>query len=122
MYGGWRVNRAMLLAGSLAATATPAAAQKATGEEVVLRAEAKPEGLEFRVSTGGCTRKSSFGVETLTLSPLTVRLVRLRPDYCEALVPDGTAITFTYAELGARPSLSETERRNVVILNTQVSP
>ena len=103
----------------LLASAPRAAAQANTGEESLLGADVRPEGIAFRVRSGGCTAKSHFGLETVKREPLTVRLVRIRPDYCEAIVPDGTKVSFTYAEIGAGPVLTKRAQRDVVIVNNR---
>lgn len=100
--------------------ASPALAQalKHIGEEALISAAIDERGITFQVPTGGCTAKENFGLETVTPNPLTVRLVRLRPDYCEARVPQGVKIKFTYAEIGAGPKLSTQEQKALVILNS----
>lgn len=103
-----------LLATALSA---PAFAQATTGEEPLLGAEVKAKGIEFKVPTGGCTSKENFGLETIERHPLTVRLFRIRPDYCEAFLPKGIKINFTFAEIGIGPVLDEPERKKLVILN-----
>lgn len=114
------VNRATLLAAWMVTGA--AYAQQTTGEEVLIRAKLTQRGIEFHVRSGGCTKKANFGVETISLKPLTVRLVRIRPDYCEANLAAGQTIQFTYPEIGAPAMLSEDEVKKVVIVNLVASP
>lgn len=97
-------------------------AQANTGEEVLLRFEAKAQGVEFVVRSGGCTKKAHFGVETLSMKPLTLRLVRLTPDYCEATLTDGQKIEFSYAELGAPGKVAPEDLKNVLIINPVHKP
>ncbi len=92
-------------------------AETGTGEERLLGYDIKPTGIEFRVTSGGCTHKDQFGLETLARKPLTVRLVRLRPDYCEALIRQGIVVSFTFAEMGVGPELLPTERARVTVVN-----
>ncbi len=116
------MNRSKLFAGALAVMANQGLAKQATGEVVLLDAQVKEREIEFQVSSGGCTSKSHFGLETLKMNPLTVRLVRIRPDYCEADVPQGAKVIFTYAELGAKTALAENERKRIIILNDKQAP
>lgn len=74
-------------------------------------------GITFQVPTGGCTGKENFGLETISPKPLTVRLLRIRPDYCEAFVPDGVKVHFTFAEIGAGAKLDAEAQKTLVILN-----
>jgi hypothetical protein len=97
-------------------------AQQTTGEERILGTEIKNTGITFLVATGGCTHKANFGLETLRQHPLTLRLVRLRPDYCEALKPGGTRVTFTFAEIGQAPSLTQAAQKGIVIVNETRTP
>ncbi len=95
----------------------PAEPRMRIGEAAVLGTAVDDQGITFQVPTGGCTAKENFGLETVAPKPLTVRLLRLRPDYCEAHLPDGIKIKFTYAEIGAGPKLDETAQKALVILN-----
>jgi hypothetical protein len=100
--------------------AANANAQEAPGEERLLGAEVAPAGVSFRVLSSGCTRKANFGVETLSLHPLTLRLVRVTPDYCEASQPKGTVITFGFSEIGAGPKLTGKDLQDVIIVNERM--
>ena len=101
------------------AKAGDAAAQHAIGEEVILGHQVKDDSLTFRVGSGGCTTKGDFGLETVADKPLTVRLLRVRADYCEGQMPSGIEIIFSFAEIGVGPRLSADEQRAVVILNDE---
>jgi hypothetical protein len=60
------------------------------------------EGLEFQVPSTGCTEKSSFVMQRLSLENQTfsqLLLIRVVPDFCDAYVPFGTQIFYTYDEL-----------------------
>lgn len=60
------------------------------------------EGLELQVLSTGCTEKSSFVVQRLSLESQTfsqLLLIRVVPDFCDAYVPFGTRIFYTYDEL-----------------------
>jgi hypothetical protein len=103
---------------ALASGAALAESQLDIGEQPLLSVPAvDSQGITFQVPTGGCTAKENFGLETVAPKPLTVRLVRLRPDYCEAHLPDGVKIKFTFAEIGAGPQLDAKAQKTLVILN-----
>ena len=59
--------------------------------------------IVFQVSSSGCTTKDDFRVEVLESFPLQLRLIRIREDPCDAFVPLGTLVRFTYRELEIRP-------------------
>src|SRR5262245_45470672 len=114
--------REWILATCLAGTGGPALAQKGTGEERVIAFTVVPVGIDFQVASGGCTHKVHFGLETVRVKPLTVRLVRLTPDYCEAYLPKGVTIRFSFAELGLGARLSPTEQATLTVLNPVRAP
>ena len=61
------------------------------------------EGLEFQVPSTGCTEKSHFVVQRLSPEgqiSSQLLLIRVVPDYCDAYVPFGTRISYSYRELG----------------------
>lgn len=59
------------------------------------------DGLSVRVRSNGCTSASSFSVSTVQQGDRKeVTLVRTQPDYCRALLRDGVAIKWTWAQLG----------------------
>jgi hypothetical protein len=54
------------------------------------------------VPSTGCTEKSSFVMQRLSLENQTfsqLLLIRVVPDFCDAYVPFGTQIFYTYDEL-----------------------
>lgn len=59
-----------------------------------------PEGIVFQVASSGCTSKADFQVDVLESDPLQLRLIRLQEDPCDASLPFGTVIRFSYQELG----------------------
>lgn len=63
----------------------------------------RSEGILFQVASGGCTTKDDFKVEVLESYPLQLRLIRLQEDPCDAYLPLGTRIRFTFRELGINP-------------------
>ena len=60
------------------------------------------EGITYQVYSGGCTRKAHFDVLIQETFPVGLRLVRKQPDLCEAYIPYGVHIKFTWDELGMR--------------------
>ena len=56
--------------------------------------------ITFQVKSGGCTKKKDFEVLIAKSDPATLELVRHKEDKCEAVMPNGTTIQFTYKELG----------------------
>ena len=78
-----------------------AAAHTTTTPTEILRA-ARFDGtaLVVRVDSNGCTQASDFSVSVTDGDPAEISLVRDKPDYCKALVPDGVELRWTYAELG----------------------
>lgn len=59
-------------------------------------------GIVFQVASSGCTTKDDFQVEVLESFPLQLRLIRLQEDPCDAYLPLGTRIRFSYRELGIK--------------------
>lgn len=68
------------------------------------------QGLDFQVTSGGCTEKADFRVDLLESYPIQLQLIRIKEDWCKALLPEGKTISFTYEELG----LSERDAFSVV--------
>ncbi|MCU7919699.1 MAG: hypothetical protein KZQ95_15270 [Candidatus Thiodiazotropha sp. (ex Epidulcina cf. delphinae)] len=60
-------------------------------------------GIVFQVASSGCTQKSDFRVEVMESFPLQLRLIRVQQDPCDAFVPLGERIHFSYRELGIVP-------------------
>ncbi len=73
-----------------------------------LRVDAR--GLTFQVHSSGCTKKTDFEVQIFETAPRQLVLVRIRPDFCDALVPYGKRIRFSFPELG----LSQGQRVRVL--------
>ncbi|MEA3277428.1 MAG: hypothetical protein U9Q81_19525 [Pseudomonadota bacterium] len=57
-------------------------------------------GIAFQVYSGGCTTKDDFTLNVLESNPVQLLLVRDTPDPCDAYLPYGRVIGFSYAELG----------------------
>ncbi len=60
----------------------------------------RKRGIVFKVASSGCTTKDDFQLEVLESFPLQLRLIRIQQDPCDAVVPLGTHVRFTYRELG----------------------
>jgi hypothetical protein len=56
--------------------------------------------LTVVVGSNGCTEASSFEVKIKDTDPAELSLIRRAPDLCKALVREGVAVSWTYAELG----------------------
>lgn len=76
---------------------------QAFGFEELLGIQYGPQGLTFQVKSSGCTSKEDFSYVVFERSPMGLVLTRETLDLCEAHVPFGTKITFSYAELGFSP-------------------
>ena len=59
--------------------------------------------VAVRVDSGGCTSAADFEVAVSDGTPTDLTLTRKAPDSCEALVPDGVEIRWSYADLGIQP-------------------
>ena len=63
-----------------------------------------PKGIHFQVWSGGCTDKIDFYLYKKETFPVQLSLVRAKHDMCEGYLPYGTVITYSWKELGLRPS------------------
>lgn len=73
---------------------------KAQELEKLLGVRVGAHGITFQVTSGGCTKKSDFSIQQLESFPVQLRLSRNQPDHCEAYVPYGTKIFYSWRELG----------------------
>lgn len=71
--------------------------------EAILGSVVGRRGIFFQVASSGCTKKADFEVLVLEGPVVRVALSRAEPDPCDASVPFGTRIPFSYAEMGLRP-------------------
>ncbi|WP_141733308.1 hypothetical protein [Oligoflexus tunisiensis] len=69
-------------------------------QEPLLGLRVSSKGITYFVYTAGCTQKSDFEVYTLESYPPQLNLVRIKPDTCDAYVPDGKAIFYRWEEVG----------------------
>ncbi len=68
--------------------------------EELLGLRVDPRGMTFQVRSSGCTQKADFEAQIFEATPTQLVLVRIRPDVCDALVPYGRRIRFSFPELG----------------------
>ena len=65
----------------------------------------RSEGFAFQVQSTGCTEKSHFVVRRLSPEgqiSSQLLLIRVVPDYCDAYVPFGVRVSYSYKELGLK--------------------
>ena len=61
------------------------------------------EGITLQLSSGGCTSKKSFEVrKRVEAGETVIEFIRLEPDFCEAYLPYGTLLTYSWKELGLK--------------------
>ena len=68
--------------------------------EAVRKVDFDGQRLNVVVGSNGCTEASSFEVKIKDTDPAELSLIRRSPDLCKALVREGVAVSWTYAELG----------------------
>ena len=85
------------------------------GAGTVFGADIVDDAVHFRVTSNGCTDKSFFDIDVTrrSSSSFSVELDRVRRDNCEADMPDGVQVTYTFQELGI-PSGASVRVRNAV--------
>lgn len=76
---------------------------QAYGFEEILGVQYEAEGVTFQVTSSGCTSKEDFSFVVLESYPMGLVLTREKIDPCEAHVPFGTKIKYSYSELGFIP-------------------
>lgn len=74
--------------------------QEAGTVEELFGLQVGPEGITFQVFSGGCTSIEDFRIERFASNPVQLLLVRIEPDLCEAYIPYGTTIRYSYESLG----------------------
>ncbi|MFK0298376.1 hypothetical protein ACIQTU_04060 [Brevundimonas sp. NPDC090276] len=68
--------------------------------EAVRKVDFDGQRLTVVVGSNGCTEASSFEVKIKDTDPAELSLIRRAPDLCKAIVREGVAVSWTYAELG----------------------
>ena len=73
--------------------------------------------LQVRVQSGGCTSSEDFRVDTTVRgSVATIKIVRLKQDFCEAYLPEGTNVQLS-TKLPASASKLKIANPSLVIEN-----
>ena len=74
------------------------------GGEPLLGFRLRSRGVSFVVRSSGCTEKADFVVDVEESGGVhELRLRRIVPDPCQAVVPSGMRIRYSYRELELRP-------------------
>lgn len=60
------------------------------------------EGLSIQVTSGGCISENNFEVTVLETYPVQIIIKQTSPDSCEANIPYGQNVLFTYEKLGLK--------------------
>ena len=90
-----------LVALCIAATeVTHATAEEPGAVESLLGLQVDARGVVFQVFSGGCTTKADFRIARFQSDPVQLLLIRMHPDRCEAVVPYGTRLRYSYERLG----------------------
>ena len=76
------------------------AVTQAEALEAVRKVDFDGQRLSVVVGSNGCTEASSFEVKIKDTDPAELSLIRRAPDLCKAIVREGVAVSWTYAELG----------------------
>lgn len=73
-------------------------------EEQLLGVTKTSTGLNFQVTSYGCTQMSDFAfkAEQQEGRPnfYQISVIRTKPDYCEMVAPNGKTLSMTFSELG----------------------
>jgi hypothetical protein len=83
---------------------TASIAKAASEVDSILGFSVDSEGITYQVISGGCTKKADFNVN-LTVNQnqrIELKLLRNKQDFCEAYLPYGTNIKFSWTELGLK--------------------
>jgi len=81
----------------------------------VFAADVSDSSVAFLVTSNGCTERDFFDVDVVEEDDdaFEVGLRRTRQDHCDAVVPEGVEVGWTYSELGI-PAGAEVTIRNRV--------
>lgn len=85
------------------ATSVPVAQAADRSLERLFGVEISADEVAFKVASGGCVTKGHFRLVQREGRPPILELRRLGFDPCEAYLPFGEWIRYTYAELGLPP-------------------
>lgn len=61
------------------------------------------ETVNIQVSASGCTHKDDFVIKRIETTPVSIEFVRVKHDICMMYSPQGTILSYTFAELGVKP-------------------
>lgn len=83
--------------------------------EILKAADVSGNTVTARVKSNGCTTKEFIDADVRKMNDnrFSVGFHRARPDYCRALLEDGVALTWSFAELGI-PDGAEVSVRNTI--------
>jgi hypothetical protein len=85
-------------------TPGPLAGPEGLDDEAIYGVLVTPDGLDIRVFSGGCTGAEDFTAWVEPGEVERVHVVRTRLDGCEAEIPEGVLLHFTWARLGVTRS------------------
>lgn len=88
--------------------------------EPLLGLQVERDGIEFTVFSGGCTSKEDFLIYTMESNPIQLELVRNHHDFCEAFIPGGHKIKFSWSELGLINESTFTIRNPIGLLHKPI--
>ena len=73
-----------------------------SGYGTVFGADVSANSVAFLVTSNGCTERGFFDVDVKKEddNAFEIGVRRIRQDHCEAVVPNGVEVVWTYAELG----------------------
>ena len=60
------------------------------------------DGLTLQVVSGGCIGQDNFEVRQLETFPVQISIVQVSQDACEAYLPYGQDVAFSYSQLGLK--------------------
>jgi len=87
----------VLISFNLFAESEPVALVTVSGD--VIGFELSGKGLTLQVASGGCLTKDDFSVKVTKSLPPQISIVQTGRDFCDAYLPYGKKLTFSYAEL-----------------------
>ena len=96
-------NQILKLVALFALTLATVGAQAAPHREVIMGVTYDRTGVTYQVKSGGCTGKEHFEIQIQESYPLGLVLMRVTDRMCEAYVPYGTKIHYSWEELQIPP-------------------
>ncbi len=80
--------------------AGPSVAPEGAKDERLFGVELTDDGIDVRVSSGGCTAPEHFAFYVEPGEVQALHIVRTKPDMCEVYVAEGELLHFTWEQLG----------------------